>query len=179
MRSAAPSVILHHNLDPRKFVFLWMKYVRGVNLKHHCTNCLRGPYGKKLSKHNAELISSTRLVLDEQPTGSYEALYICGVAQQGYRQKENYPHNLHAAVLPAPGLKDVFEFETWKLSIENGKFIKIPGEDALPPNLRALPPEYTTCRIFRFASLYDELIIRHSTIENRQSTIENDQVPWW
>jgi len=153
-------VILHHNLEPKKFVWLWMKYVRGVNLQHHCTNCLRGPYGKKLSKHNEELGSTPTLVLDEQPLGSFSALYICGVAQQGYRQKANYPHNLHAAVLPSPGLNDTFEFENWKLSIENGKFIEIPGEKALSPNLRALPPEYTTCRIFRFAALYPEILLQ-------------------
>lgn len=161
MSSPSQSVTLHHNLDPRRFVFLWMKYVRGVNLEHHCTNCLRGPYGKKLSKHNAELASSPRLLLDECLPGSYEALYICGVARQGYRQKQNYPHNLHTAVLPAPGENDVLEFENWKLSIENGRFIKIPGADALPSCLRKLPPEYTTCRIFRFAALYDELVQKH------------------
>ncbi len=44
-----------HNLDPKKFVWLWMKYVRGTNLAHHCTNSLRGPYSKILSKHNPEL----------------------------------------------------------------------------------------------------------------------------
>jgi hypothetical protein len=138
-----------------------MKYVRGVNLEHHCTNCLRGPYGKKLSKHNADLASATRLILDEYPPESYEALYICGVGQQGYRKKENYPHNLHTAFLPSPGAKDIFEFENWELSIENGIFISIPDEDALPSCLRALPPEYTTCRIFRFAALYDELVQEH------------------
>lgn len=140
-----------------RFVWLWMKYVRGVNLKHHCTNCLRGPYGKRLSKHNKELGSTPTLVLDEQPLDRYRSIYICGVAQQGYRRKENYPHNLHTAILPAPGAEDTFEFENWKLSVENGKFIGIPSEASLSEELRAFPPEYTTCRIFRFAALYEEL----------------------
>ena len=160
MEAREKPVILHHNLDPQKFVWLWMKYVRGVNLKHHCTNCLRGPYGKKLSKHNSELVSTPKLVLDEQPPGSYSSLYICGVAQRGYRQKENYPHNLHTAVRPSPGVKDTFEFEDWKLRIENGRFIEIPREDDLPEGFRTLPPEYTTCRIFRFAALHEELVRR-------------------
>ena len=41
------AVTLRHNLDPDAFTWLWMKYVRGLNNRHHCTNCLRGWYGKR------------------------------------------------------------------------------------------------------------------------------------
>lgn len=45
------TVTLHHNLAPRRFVWLWMKYVTGVNEAQHCTNVLWGRYSKKPSKH--------------------------------------------------------------------------------------------------------------------------------
>ena len=42
-------VELSHNLSPKAFKWLWMKYVTTVNDNYHCTNCLRGRYGKVLS----------------------------------------------------------------------------------------------------------------------------------
>ena len=144
-------VTLAHNLDPRKFVFLFLKYATGSNPARHCTNSVRGRYSKKLSKHNPDLQRQTTLVLDEQAPGSYEALYLCGVSSRGYRQKANYPHNLHAAIRPAPGASDDFEFDGWRLHVEDGVFVPIPAEVDLPERYRSLPAEYTTCRIFRWA----------------------------
>jgi len=143
--------ILHHNLIPAAFVWLFAKYVRTVNPAQHCTNVLHGPYSRKLSKHNAQLAVEPPLVLDEEPPGSYRAIYLCGVAVQGYRQKLNYPHNLHTAILPEAGAHDVFEFERWRLEIDDGRFLTIPGEAELPREYADLPPEFTTCRIFRWA----------------------------
>lgn len=148
-------VLLQHNLRPEAFMWLWMKYTTGLNDRHHCTNCLRGPYSKILSKpKNPHLGTTRRLVLDEVPVGSYRALYICGVAARGYRKKENYPHNLHAPIQPEYGVRDTLRFEDWQLDVENGRFLPIIGEDELPPEYRGLPPEYTTCRIFRWAAGY-------------------------
>jgi hypothetical protein len=147
-------VEVSHNLDPRRFVWLWMKYVTGVNDTQHCTNVLRGRYSKKLSKHRAgvgEQGLETSIVCDEQPAGSFSALYVCGVAQQGYRQKQNYPHNLHLPILPSPGEISEFAFEEWRFTIRNGVVLPIPSEAELPERYRSLPPECTTCRIFRWA----------------------------
>jgi len=35
--------------------------------------------------------------------------------------------------------------------VEHGKFFPIPGEESLPPELARLGPDFTTCRILRFA----------------------------
>jgi hypothetical protein len=146
-----PDVILaHHNLQRGRFMWLWMKYVVGINDLKHCTNCLRGSYGKTLSKHNAFLDSSPELELNERPADSFSFIYICGVIKKGYPQS-NYPHNLHAVIKPAPGLSDSFEFEKWRLAVTNGTFEPIPPEEALPAKYRELPPAFTTCRIFRWA----------------------------
>ena len=152
MTNVSP-VILHHNLNPDAFMWLWMKYVRGLNDRYHCTNCLQGWYGKKLNKANPELRSTPELSLDERPREAFQAIYICGVYKRGY-PKTNYPHNLHAAILPQEGKEDDFAFENWRLEIRNGVYLPIPAETELPEQYRSLPPEYTTCRIFRWAACF-------------------------
>lgn len=148
--STSPPVVLNHNLNPEAFMWLWMKYVRGVNEKHHCTNCLRGWYGKKLNRSNDNLRNTPELILDERPVEAYEAIYICGVYKRGY-PRTNYAHNLHAAILPKPGENDQFAFEDWNLEVRNGVFLPIPSKTDLPDRYQMLPDEYTTCRIFRWA----------------------------
>jgi len=145
-----PKIKIIHNLDPNAFTWLWMKYVTGVNDEKHCTNCIRGKYGKLLSGHNDRLTQTPVLVLDEQPSDSYSAIYICGVIKKGYPQS-NYCHNLHTVIQPQPGAEDSFEFENWKLKVQNGVFLPIPSEDKLPAKYKTLPPQFTTCRIFRWA----------------------------
>jgi hypothetical protein len=88
--------------------------------------------------------------LDERPSDAFAAIYICGVYKRGY-PRTNYPHNLHAAVLPRDGAQDAFAFKNWRLDVRIGLFLPIPAESELPERYRSRPPEYTTCRIFRWA----------------------------
>lgn len=164
--SIAP-IELSHNLSPKAFKWLWMKYVTTVNDKYHCTNCLRGRYGKVLSKHNSELPKTPVMLLDELPLESFSAIYVCGVINKGY-PRTNYAHNLHAAIMPMVGRSDEFEFENWTLSIKNGIFQPIPRESDLPEMYRTLPAEYTTCRIFRWAvcSALNQTVREQVTTEN-------------
>jgi hypothetical protein len=144
------AIKLEHNLEPEKFMWLWMKYVSAVNDQKHCTNSLRGRYSKILSKHNPLLDTTPELHLNERPTEEFSYIYICGVIKKGY-PRSNYPHNLHAVVKPAPGFSDSFEFENWRLAVTNGTFESIPTEAELPSQYRGLPPAFTACRIFRWA----------------------------
>jgi hypothetical protein len=80
----------------------------------------------------------------------FSYIYICGVLKKGY-PRTNYPHNLHAVIKPCTGSIDEFRFENWRLGVTNGVFEPIPSELDLPPRYRSLPPEFTTCRIFRWA----------------------------
>lgn len=144
-----------HNLEPRDFVWLWAKYVTGFNPKHHCTNSIRGRYSRKLSKHNNELTTTNVITMDECDPDSYRALYICGVAKQGYSKKTNYEHNLHAAICPSLGAVDAWSFEKWQFQVRGGLFLNIPASaQDLPSRFRDLPAEYTTCRIFRWSACY-------------------------
>lgn len=164
MPTAKSGIVLHHNLDPAAFKWLWAKYVTGADLTKHCTACLKAvtvrpaegrgsPYSQRFSRpSNPGMKDMTRLVMDEVPVGSFLGIYLCGVAAAGYSAKKNYPHNLHAAIVPVAGGTDTYEFEKWVLRVENGLFTRIPGPDELPPALRGLPDKYTTCRIFRWAA---------------------------
>jgi hypothetical protein len=144
-----------HNFDPGQFMWLWAKYVTGFNDKHHCTNSIRGRYSKKLSKNNPKLATSPFIVMDEQPLGSYSAIYICGVSKTGYSRKTNYAHNVHVAVRPEEGTAEAWSFEQWSLRIRNGRLLAVPASpEELPLEYRALPPEYTTCRIFRWSACF-------------------------
>ena len=144
-----------HNLEPRDFIWLWAKYVTGFNPKYHCTNSIRGRYSRKLSKHNKELGALEVIIMDEYPVDSYEAIYICGVAKQGYAKKKNYEHNLHAAIRPRVGAVETWSFEKWQLQARGGTFLYVPtSEQELPSKYKGLPPEYTTCRIFRWSACY-------------------------
>jgi hypothetical protein len=144
-----------HNFDPNQFVWLWAKYVTGFNEKYHCTNSIRGPYSQKFSKHNPEFVTSAVIVMDEEPLGSYRAIYICGVSKQGHSRKANYPHNVHVAIRPEAGTVEKWSFEKWVVHIRNGRLLPIPAtEEDLPTRYRRLPSEYTTCRIFRWSACF-------------------------
>ena len=143
---------IKHNLDSSKFKWLWSKYVVDGNNKKHCTNCLKGEYSKKFSKHNENFNNETIIEFDEE--NDFKAIYICGVINKGYSVKKNYPHNVHLAIEPKEGAKSLYEFENWKIEIENGMISEIPDIDELPSKYRKLPKEYITCRIFRWAIGY-------------------------
>jgi hypothetical protein len=149
--SESKAISLSHNLNGDAFMWLWAKYVRAVNDRKHCTASLRGPYSQRLSRHNRDLLTEGKVILDEVPGDEFKAIYICGVARKGYSVKKNYPFNLHAAILPREGAKDAFEFNGWELCLENGIFLPIPREAELPERYKGLAPEFTTCRIFRWA----------------------------
>ena len=157
-------IVLHHNLEPDAFMWLWAKYVVSPNLAKHCTASLKSvavpkadgkksPYSQKFSKvSNPEMRTTKTLQMDENGANPFAAIYLCGVASSGYAQKKNYPHNFHAAIVPLPGQQDSYRFEDWSLTVENGTFTRIPTSEELPSEFLSLPPSFTTCRIFRWAA---------------------------
>ena len=146
---------IEHNLDPKQFRWLFAKYVQSVNDRYHCTNCIRGPYSRLFSKHNPDFAPGTRVVMDELRPGQYKAVYICGVSAKGYRKGQNYPHNVHVAIAPLVGRQERWNFENWTMEIMNGILLRIPETvDEIPTHYRKLPPEFTTCRIFRWATAF-------------------------
>ena len=145
-------VKIKHNFDKNKFKWLWSKYVVGGNDKKHCTNCLKGKYSKKFSKHNENFNEENIIMFDE--VESCKAIYICGVISKGYYKKSNYPHNVHIAIIPREGFKDAYEFDGWRVEVEDGFVDRIIDIDELPGEYRNLGDEYTTCRIYRWMISY-------------------------
>ena len=146
---------IQHNFDVRKFKWLWAKYVIGFNDRYHCTNSIRGKYSARFSKLNPSFSAQPRIAMDEHPLDSFRAIYICGVSTLGYSKHLNYAHNVHAVIVPEAGRVNHWAFEQWEMSVSNGTFVPIPASvEQLPPQYSGLPPEYTTCRIFRWAASY-------------------------
>jgi hypothetical protein len=143
-------ITIKHNLSGKKFKWLWAKYVQGVNLSHHCTNSLKGPYSKKFSKLNPNFDNDKTIQFDE--SDNFKAIYICGVSTYRYKEKENYPYNLHLVLTPHAGNFETWNFLNWELKISNAKISKIIDESQLSSEFQVLPREYTTCRIFRWAA---------------------------
>lgn len=155
------SVTIHHNFDEKKFRYLWAKYVHSGNLEHHCAQCMRGKYSKLFSGYNENLISQPVLDMNEVRVSDYKALYFCGVFKQGY-PRTNYPHNVHFIVIPEKGATAHWEFENWKVDIENGRLSAIPEESDLDDRFFKEPYDehFYTCRNFRWmvGFFYPELL---------------------
>lgn len=146
-------ITIEHNIDERQFKFLWAKYVKGSNLRRHCAQCIPGTFSKKFSgAWNKDLLSQPILEMDEVPDGEYKAIYFCGVFKKGFSTKKNYLHNFHLAIIPAEGKTETFEFENWKVKINNGIISRIPEEEELDDKFFVVPYDfhYYTCRIFRW-----------------------------
>lgn len=67
-----------------------------------------------LHKKKPDFKQDQDLILDEFPELGWDAIYICGVSSKGYAKHLNYPHNVHIAIIPAPGETDEWSFENWK-----------------------------------------------------------------
>lgn len=150
-------ITIKHNFNPSKFKWLWAKYVYAGDVTKHCTACIKGKYSKKFSgTSNKNMLTQTTIVMDELPEGSYDAIYFCGVVKKGYLnknpQKNNYPHNVHFAVVPCEGVSESWCFEDWHVEIENGKLSPIPTQDMLDVKFFKEPynEHFYTCRIFRW-----------------------------
>lgn len=168
-------VEIEHNLDEKKFKWLWAKYVKAGNINRHCTGCLVGPYSKKFSgTTNKELLLQPAMLMDE--CNDFEAIYFCGVLKEGYLNKNpdknNYRHNVHFVVIPQLGNSNVWEFENWKVTIKNGILERIPKTYELDNSLFKFPYDahYFTCRIFRWmvGHFYPEFIKSTIKLENER-----------
>ncbi|MBR3520780.1 MAG: hypothetical protein IKX43_00270 [Paludibacteraceae bacterium] len=155
-------ITIKHNIDSKRFLTLWAKYVRTPNILQHCQNCIHGPYSKKFGLKNPNFNNETTMTFDE--TDNYQAIYFCGISKKEASKemvhphnpnivmKRNYLHNLHFAIIPHEGAKDVWDFEEWHVEIEGGYLTRIPEEEEIPEKYKQgiYDDHYYTCRIFRW-----------------------------
>lgn len=124
-----------------RFGYLWLKYVTGFDLSHHCAKCLLGEYSDAFhfGEKNHDVINYQ---LDEHPARYY---YICGVTKP-----YNWKRNLHLAFEYAEGEYVEYKDDYTYILIENAK--KIPIIPLYPyMTEHGADRSYNTCRNWRFA----------------------------
>jgi hypothetical protein len=139
-------VTITHPTETALFVFgfahLWAKYVRGFNPGVHCQHALKGPLSALIKTKTTP--TRTPLSLDE--TGSYDSLYICGVASGPVSGRR--ANNLHLPLEYRPGARFVHAtYNGYLLDVENAVILPTPE---LPTGWNGLSDSYTRCRNFRF-----------------------------
>jgi hypothetical protein len=130
------------------FPYLWVKYVRGFDMRQHCAKCLIGTFSEALNcakgatpakPWGADVATGVPIRLDEDGA---PFIYLCGVSR-GYV----WSNNLHVFFRPKAGAK--IWCRTWngyQVNIENGERLEIP---TLPDGFRGLGKAFTTCRNFQ------------------------------
>ena len=124
------------------YPFFWVKGVQGFDPSEHCAKCLPGPF---LVNWQRPFPMNQEIHL-KMPK-SCRSIYICGVADAGYR------HNLHAPIIP-DALAPVIEIPMvmgQTMFIHGAHLLEIP---ALPANWKGRNSSFTTCRNFQFGVAY-------------------------
>ncbi|MBN8545798.1 MAG: hypothetical protein J0L60_06660 [Ignavibacteria bacterium] len=137
-----------------KFRYLWLKYVRGVNLNVHCGRCLTGDYSTIVA---SDITIYDPFDLNEFPAKYY---YLCGVATP-----PKWSNNFHLAFKYAPGKLLEIERNGVHTTIKDAeeipiKWISPSGNSDIPQWQKNLAkqrgPSYFTCRNWQFACMIAE-----------------------
>lgn len=126
------------------FRYLWLKYVRGIDLNIHCAGCLQGDYSELVSPTPS--LERDHLILDEYQG---EIFYLCGVSKP-----YNWDRNFHLAFRLYPGEGFTFEEHGVSLTVSNAQKIDFEAFDVRnkSTNPNRTKPVFNTCRIWRFAN---------------------------
>lgn len=144
-------IIVHHNFDGKKFKWLYAKTRPAQILK--TTALTRSKENTANASQETIPISSRIRISSSTNFRSLDGMRSTSavVSSKGYAKHLNYPHNVHIAIIPAPGETDEWSFENWKMTVKNAKFEYVISEDELDPKYKDLPEKYVTCRMFRWA----------------------------
>ncbi|MFC8447737.1 hypothetical protein [Kitasatospora sp. NPDC057223] len=125
----------------RKYRYLWLKYVTGIDLTRHCAVALHGRY----SRHLNEDTRHVEVQLDEFPHAL--AWYLCGVTTRPYRWEDNP----HLALEPAPGHTQDLQVKDLTVHLDGIRPIDFTNADVPADSPHADDPVYQTCRNWQFA----------------------------
>lgn len=129
-----------------RFKYLWLKYVRGVNLNYHCAKCLIGDYSEKIIN---TMFKGRNIELDEYRCGYY---YLCGVSIPYV-----WRNNFHLAFRYSEGKKIKVERNGIRIIISDAEEIPIvPVDLNSNKHPRRFSPEFFTCRNWQFANMIKE-----------------------
>lgn len=142
----------HHLKVSGRFRYLWLKYVTGVALAHHCASCLKGEYS---GYFNTELRQANKISLNEHPA---RIVYLCGVANP-----YNWAKNFHLALIETEG--NVMKVDELGIcaTIVNAERLPITADAMKAVNHPQIGNKrYSTCRNWQFANkLYLDRGILH------------------
>lgn len=140
-------IVIKEMKTKRNWMYLWGKYVNGVDLENHCAKCLLGKYSKKINKDTKEV---KNLVLDE---GSSKIFYLCGVTKP-YVWEDNF----HLALRYKEGCNIKINKKSIYLELENAEELPIDFDINNCEHEKKTKKEYSTCRNWQFAYLYKNMI---------------------
>lgn len=130
----------------RSWMYLWGKYVTGINLDNHCAKSLEGYYSKKIDKNKT---LESNLKLDEFDSNIF---YLCGVTKP-YKWNENF----HLAIRCKEGNNIVINRNGLYLEIENAEELPIVFDINKCNHSKRNKKEFSTCRNWQFAYTYQDL----------------------
>ncbi len=121
-------------------LYLWLKYVKGVDLRVHCAKCLLGVYSKRV---DPKMTEAQDIPLDED---SAQIFYLCGVSRP-----YNWMKNFHLAFREKEGATIEYESNGIHIILENAERIEFSEEDIAPDDPHRSKKVYRTCRNWQFA----------------------------
>ena len=134
------TVIIEKFTSDRKWRYLWLQYINGVNLKQHCQACLIGKTSKKIGNDTFE---AENVILDELDSRYY---YLCGVAPS-----MKLPENFHLAFEECEGEILEYSFNGIDVRIRNAKRIEFSADDINWDVEHSDEELYNRCRNWQFA----------------------------
>lgn len=131
----------------RDYRYLWLKEVKGTDLRVHCARCLLGKYDSRMKAH-------LKMTYNINLKG--EVYYLCGVAMD-----RKWAHNLHIAFKHEEGCNFEVDDEFCYIKVENARRLEISTrfiDHSLPQSTKK---EFNTCRNWQFANMIAKGIMEY------------------
>lgn len=119
-----------------RFMYLWLKTVKGVNLKEHCAKAIIGEYSTQISNKINEI---RNIPLQN------ETYYLCGVSLPYV-----WANNFHLAFKPCKGKTISINRNGIEIEIKDAEEIHFSIDDIEADEPLRLKDCYRTCRCSSF-----------------------------
>jgi hypothetical protein len=131
----------------RRYRFLWLKYVTGVNLSQHCAKSLKGRYSSVFTYGKPSFGPLTATLDEFAPPLAY---YLCGVVRDEDRRRDG-ARNLHLAFRAKPGATVTRETDDARIILTDAEEIEITDDWIDRSHECAGIRGYASCRNWWFA----------------------------
>lgn len=135
------AVVIEELTVENEWSFIWLMYVRDVDLERHCKPCLNGYTSRKIGKWTTH---EEKVSLDEAEASYF---YLCG-GSYPYKWEDNF----HLAWREKLGESLEYSFNGITIKLKNAERIEFSEEDIDKNQKYADKPEYYTCRNWQFAN---------------------------